>query len=512
MKPLLFFLLFSFGAWCGGQELSLNYPLSNKLSEGGWQIVALDNGDFLIAGQARCKESALFDICLCLLRVNGAGEKIWGHLFDGAPDINLNPAGRTLVVRNDTIFIANEIWKSGQKEMRMLALNLEGDLVFTKDLGFAGAQSWNLRAMIKTGPHFLVYGDAVFSGQGNRIFFRTLDDQFNEINIQLIGDGQSKRLMELGERAAGGFVLAHEQGNWPSLVLTQLDETLHESASETLLQSAQGLASVNIFETENNSFLLTWQKDLSFSLLDTFPYPSAVYKFDSLFQMEWEYIFAHKSEKSHISAIKTSDGNLLGMGATDYFGNQNIYPNRWADAWIFLISPSGDLLWERNIADIRESFGGRLWHAVETADGFVFTGDIDKVNPEGTPFFNDPDIWLLTLDKNGCWNGNCNQNIIITGDSTSITTHTRSVAVSDPATRIFPNPSQGSLTLARDNPGGMERLSIRVFDVLGKQVAGFALQAPQSTIDLNHLPAGLYQVAVYANGSLIDTHKLIVQY
>lgn len=277
-----------------------------------------------------------------------------------------------------------------------------------------------------------------------------------------------------------------------------------------MLQSGEPLTSVNIYETNDKGFMLAWQKDLIFSLSDTFPFPSAIYKLDSLANVEWEYVFAHKAAKQHISTVKVSGGKMLGIGATDYWRVNNIYPERWADGWCFLIDTEGNLLWERSIADIRDSYGGRLWHGLETDNGFVFVGDIDKDNPTGVPFLNDPEVWFLTLDENGCWNGNCNQYIVITGDTTSITDTGEPEKASNEI-KAYPNPTDGILTIECENCRGQEMpRTVQVFDSNGRKIMETSLYAPKSIINLTHLDNGVYIINILSSSGQYFTSKKIV--
>jgi hypothetical protein len=291
----------------------------------------------------------------------------------------------------------------------------------------------------------------------------------------------------------------------------RLDEEFNEVFSKKMLQSGEFLKAVNIVETPDMGYMLTWQKDLSFSLLDTFPYPTAIYKLDSLANVEWEYVFAHNSSKDHISTIKASNDRLFVVGATDYFTTRYIYTERWLDGWCFMIDMEGNLQWERSITDIRNSFGCSIRHGLETDDGFLLVGDIDVKTPAGVPFLNQ-DVWFLTLDENGCWNGNCNEYVIITSDSTSITDASEP-KLEPSGTDAYPNPTAGILTFEyRQLPGTATSREVQVFDSNGKKVLECRLYAPKSTINLSHLPDGVYFMTHSAEGKLIETQKIQVHH
>ncbi len=179
----------------------------------------------------------------------------------------------------------------------------------------------------------------------------------------------------------------------------------------------------------------------------------------------------------------------------------------------FLMNPQGELLWERTIADIRNSDGGRFWHGQSTTKGFAFIGDIDLFNPTGVPFLNDPDLWFVTLDENGCWNDNCHERIVITGNATSTTTDSvvTSTTVNHQAMEIklYPNPTNGILII---ESGVKKPRLVRIHNAIGETISEFSLNAPKSTINLSHLDAGVYWISQIVDRQTIRTSKIIIKH
>ncbi|MBS1937917.1 MAG: T9SS type A sorting domain-containing protein, partial [Bacteroidetes bacterium] len=76
--------------------------------------------------------------------------------------------------------------------------------------------------------------------------------------------------------------------------------------------------------------------------------------------------------------------------------------------------------------------------------------------------------------------------------------------------RVFPNPSNGSFQV--ELPNGMAgRTDLQVMDVTGRVVYLQAIAARTATMDLGHLPNGLYTL-VARNGSLQTTSKISIQH
>jgi len=73
--------------------------------------------------------------------------------------------------------------------------------------------------------------------------------------------------------------------------------------------------------------------------------------------------------------------------------------------------------------------------------------------------------------------------------------------------RIYPNPTNGQLTIASPNPKGGEQATIEIYDVIGQVVFTSQLSklSPETTIDISHLANGLYFLKV--GGKMIKVVK-----
>ena len=104
-------------------------------------------------------------------------------------------------------------------------------------------------------------------------------------------------------------------------------------------------------------------------------------------------------------------------------------------------------------------------------------------------------------------------NVVCTWNSTGITKDCTGmgVASTDAAPlRVFPNPSNGSFQV--ELPNGMAgRTDLQVMDLTGRVVHVQAIAARTATMDLGHLPNGLYTL-VARNGSLQTTSKISIQH
>lgn len=238
-----------------------------------------------------------------------------------------------------------------------------------------------------------------------------------------------------------------------------------------------------------------------------------VYKLDASFEVEWEYFFLGEYETAAANAKLDSGGNLIAAGASlayyssDYFSD----PGHALDGWAFAMSQEGELIWERSIADsVHRNYGSRLLDIVEAEEGYLLVDDLSLVNPDSFPFLNDPDIWLVTLDENGCWNGNCNRYIIITGETDS-TTETDETAMTESTTTIYPNPSRGVVHISCEGCTSGQPRSVEVFGMNGKKHTEVQLLASKSTIDLSRLSSGTYLLVHSTAEGRKEVQKIIIK-
>ncbi|MBX3102381.1 MAG: T9SS type A sorting domain-containing protein [Bacteroidetes bacterium] len=76
----------------------------------------------------------------------------------------------------------------------------------------------------------------------------------------------------------------------------------------------------------------------------------------------------------------------------------------------------------------------------------------------------------------------------------------------------YPNPASEHTSLQYDIPSGYNQATLRVFDMLGKQVLSYALQSPSGniTIPVRTLKNGIYFCALDVDGKTQATRKLVV--
>ena len=83
-----------------------------------------------------------------------------------------------------------------------------------------------------------------------------------------------------------------------------------------------------------------------------------------------------------------------------------------------------------------------------------------------------------------------------------------------PTLTIFPNPSQGQLTVQVTGQLGQD-YKLRLTNILGREVRLLALRPEQAaaglTVDLAGLPSGLYFYSLLVNDKVVSTKRLTLQ-
>jgi hypothetical protein len=488
------------------------------------QIISLADG-YLMMGQSNCVEDRPLKTCLGLHRVDHSGSVVWQQAYPGEDNLlALRPNGRTMALQDSIIFVAAERFVGEDVFIRMMAFSLsDGGLLYEQDHEFwpRPAAFYTTTLVPAESGELILAGHLRYPGQGE-VFLLRFDRELNLLEDRRLGHSpSSKQASRLDRGAQGGYLLTYGEFVFSTtiiMMIAELDEDLNVVQAREVPETytTGKFNSPNLLDAPDGGYYLVAEADQRDSIplahQQMWPWPTCVYKLGPAFELEWQYAFTARGSAEHLSAKLTAEGHLFGVGGTDYFNVFDVFePDRRSiDGWCFLLDVAGNLLWERRIADIRGTKGGRFWDGLQTERGFAIAGDINRLNPTGVPFNNDPDVWFLTLDENGCWNGNCNDIIVIDGDSTSYTNATERPTAGPPS-KAYPNPTTGVLTLEREDAGfGRPRLA-RVADLSGRVVAEIALHAPKAILNLSGLPAGAYILTEWREGELLSTHKVIVQ-
>ncbi|MBK9255306.1 MAG: T9SS type A sorting domain-containing protein [Saprospiraceae bacterium] len=224
----------------------------------------------------------------------------------------------------------------------------------------------------------------------------------------------------------------------------------------------------------------------------------------------WKYRFPDISGKiqRRVYRIKTlQNGDIIGMGG---YGNSNLNLDTKITEvpYVFRMSPSGQLLWEKAFYRTRPVVDyclGSLHDVIELENGdLLAVGRIDnylEYDPvvfQGRP---DPDILIIRMDANGCIDSECKT--ITKIETTTVSTIDHDHFGSE--TFLFPNPGSQEMELFNHDLVG----ALHIYDIQGKLV--HTLPEPQHTLDISKLPSGLYIVHIVLNNNKSIRQKIMVK-
>jgi hypothetical protein len=499
------------------QELSLHIPLSNKSLDQGNQLISLDDG-YLLLVQNYCHPAPSDTECLGLLRLDKEGNVLWSQEETSGPDSDLFAGARTMVLYNDTIYVAHRVQKPTQREMRFMAFDFhDGSFLYHQDIEIEYTNALIPYGLRERDGKLLLFGRVRLDGV-NSVFLLEVNRQFEVLNEQRVAGPSTIVWLDFSFKKHGGAVVATLEWpgqNVPRLKFIHLDDDYSVVHQNELFWTPDLSGAVGVRETADGNFLLMWPKDNFLLWEPTFSWPYTITKVDSLGNPIWENVLVSKQLQSPINLKETEIGNILGVGLNDYYYEEDLPPYT-RGGWCFLLDgQTGELLWDRAIMDERNTLVGWFYDGVEIDEGFALCGIIDTWNPDSIPYLNDPEVWFLTLDQNGCWNGNCEYSIVITGDTTSESrykpTSTAEAEPEEPSIKLFPNPARDVVHIQCAAEDLHLNRRVRITDSNGKDLMLMELNAPQSSISLSHFPPGAYYVSYLVDGQLRSTQTLLIQ-
>ena len=123
------------------------------------------------------------------------------------------------------------------------------------------------------------------------------------------------------------------------------------------------------------------------------------HKMDTNGNIQWQRYFGGTNNDRSYDAIQTSEGNFLLVGTSESDDLDVSNPKGSYDIWVVMLSPFGELLWEK-------SFGGSLVdeasRVIEDSFGnFRIIGNSHSSDEDISQPKGQSDVWQITIDKNG---------------------------------------------------------------------------------------------------------------
>ncbi len=216
-----------------------------------------------------------------------------------------------------------------------------------------------------------------------------------------------------------------------------------------------------------------------------------------------------------LHTIQSKNGDFI-QGGLVYGVKEN---NKMYDGfmiWLSRIDNKGKTKWFKCIhnpllnllnSNLNFSLDAVLYNLVESDNGDIAgTGIVEDTFPDQKPFINDIKILFLTLDSNGCFNGNCDTimnlyQILSNNEETRL--HI--------STKIFPNPSYGDFTLNIDAGIPLTNAELLVYDLQGKIYLRRNFNITEHWQERLHIdaPPGMYFIHIIHEGKhYVEKHMI----
>lgn len=493
MKFCLFILYFY--ASCGyTQQVSKSIPFGNKTQEAGWNLKEIE-GDFLISFSVRCKvdEDIPSKNCCAMIRVNKLGEVVWKNLMEFETTNYSRPGGvRSLLVQNDSAVISGFVNKHDSLFLRIFIINANGSLLTQKDYYFPFF-NWN-SGILKVKEGYLIYNvlrDTL--NPKNEFQVLLLNHEFRIVKELYLGNPK-----RIGRNGAGvvlpdqSILLAFEEfssdGTTSNAHILKLDRNLSVILDKEIISIP-----IDVFQSTpiiqqhvDSSIYLAYVKSFK-KYFDTFNINITVYKYTKNFDSVWAKSYRVSRDIYYYSSFFIGkDDNLYISGGVQ---RNSAYNNGWFEK----LDKNGNTIWHKILIDSSKRDIDQYFNdVVQMKDGeFALTGAIQDTFLNNDPSNFNYNVWFVTLDSLGCFNGDCKDTIIL-NHSFITSIHNQKLDLSE-LDKFYPNPARDHFILAFKD--SKPRL-IEIYNSYGVKVKSLQLNTDVMKVNVNDLPAGEFYVQI----------------
>jgi len=171
--------------------------------------------------------------------------------------------------------------------------------------------------------------------------------------------------------------------------------------------------------------------------------------------------------------------------------------------WLAKWTNSGELIWNKFYhCSVAQPDGNCFFYGIHfLPDGnIVLAGQARETSSQFSPRYN----WLLTLDDDGCYNGDCNETVTVVSE---IVAAGNPVVLTPTDWRIWPNPANDYITITTARKGWLT-----VYNATGASVtAAIPTPAGVSHYPVSDWPTGVYFVRFWEeNGNNGSMQTLLV--
>lgn len=472
------------------------YLVNDEEGDAGLSIKRFEDGYLILGG----RKNGLGIESGGLAKIDSEANPEWAktYYFDNQPSPPDFGGPDALTLRNDVNYISANT--NDQKFIQLLCLDDQGDTLWTKkyDCGLYGGINIGL---ITTSDSNLLILSGQYTNQQktqNKIWLLKVDLEGNVLWDKFFKPFIHHRPWGAVQELTDGSLLISydvcEAGTFCTFrrgALTKFDKNGNEIWTRTYTQTEVAKNAL-VVPLDNGDIAYAWVRDTFIPASPLVPESTTIFFLDSLGIVKKKHSFDSENITDLVSLRKLSNGDLLGVGSAD------VFPSLSVGGWLFRMSPSGELLWERTIIDTRfdqnDEDTGLFWDATEALDGgIIATGFIHADPPTYV------DIWVVKIGADGCYNGDC-------GNSDLYITNTETIIIDD---KVFSQPNPAVDYVQVMGIDGYEPVEIIIYDIAGRIVRRDRYKS--STIDLTGLSEGLHILKLVDKKGRVIVQKIIKQ-
>lgn len=465
-----------------------------------------------------------------VVKTTANGDTAWTKTYGGIG----NEESYTMQQTTDGGYIFAGIDSSsglGNYNVYLVKTDANGDTLWTKSYGGSSDDFGQAVQQTADGGYIVAGYTGSFGVGNNDVYLLKTDANGNLAWSKTYGGAQGDYAFAVKQTADGGYIIAGitssfgvtTNGNYNDVYLLKTNSTGVLAWSKTYGRDGDDWG-YGVVQTNDGGYAVTGhtQKDS----LDNFSQLCLI-KTDAIGDTLFTKSFSGTNFDKGLAIIQTSDSGFAISGSTYSFGNGA------SDFYLLKTNKIGSLLFN-------STFGGGgddVAYAIgQTSDnGFVLSGYAYSYGVDSSSFN------IVKTDASGN-SYNCNQTnptptiltgvaiinnpATISGNPATVTannTHTSmksgvSVLNTCPTAGIkqivdnkhqfivYPNPSNGNVTLKTDNP--VDNAQLTIYNQLGQVVLKKQLTNELTNINLE-VNSGVYQVRILSGGELIYQTKLI---
>jgi type IX secretion system substrate protein len=447
----------------------------------------------------------------------------WVSANNGTPDaynacstndfLNVPSAG-IAIDEDGNIFISGNIEINGApQDIFLMETDMNGDSIWMRTYG-GFFKDGNGTVLFHTDTTLLILNGLTLSNnvndfviwlmetdlEGNVLWEKTFDGGYANANPRdiLLLDNGDFLVSYLACESTG--ICATD--DFKTLALTRFDKSGEEVWINDIAFFEDTYIVPPVMEVLDNGGALVSFYRMNFE--EGWHYPPILVWVDSMGNVTNQYDFPPNTERYVRDLHKTSSGTIIGVGRADMLESG-------LGGWVFAMSQEGELLWSRDINDLRYPEKWGEFNAVQESEngGLIITGFIIDTL-ENIPSSFDQNIWLVKLDSMGCLEPGC-------GDVQVITASTEAEKPTElKPFKIYPNPVSGQTCFLERNqffPVDM-KLSIKIMDNLCRIHQETQTDTGKIIrLETTQLSKGMYLVVIEdEEGKILQTEKLVITY